>query len=265
LRVVAVYSIKGGVGKTTTAVNLAHLSATSGARTLLWDLDPQGAATFYFRVQPHVKGGVRKLVRGRTPLEELVRETDYEGLDLLPSDFSYRNLDLALDATPEPRQCLASLIRPLSRGYDHVYLDCAPSISLVSEGIFAAADTLLVPTLPSPLSMRTLDQLAEHLARERRDELRVLPFFCMVDRRKTLHREIAGNGAGAHFPFLASQIPYSSTVERMGVRRAPLGIYAAGSEAATAYEALWRELMERTGSMLVWLGALRRAIGRVRS
>jgi cellulose biosynthesis protein BcsQ len=253
LRVIAVYSIKGGVGKTATAVNLAYLSAAAGARTLIWDLDPQGATTFYFRVKPKVRGGVRKLIRGRKPLDRAIRETDYQGLDLLPADFSYRHLDLELDATKKPRSRLAKKVKPLSRVYDHLYIDCAPSISLASEGIFTAADALLVPIIPTTLSERSLGQLLDHLSSNGPGRLRVLPFYCMVDRRKAMHREISESPRASGVRFLESRIPYSSQVEQMGLHRAPLASYAPNSDAARAYEQLWREVLGQTGSWLGWV------------
>ena len=70
MRIYAIYNIKGGVGKTTTAVNLAFLAAESGLRTVLWDLDPQGAASFMFRVKPKVKGGGKALIKGKRPLDD---------------------------------------------------------------------------------------------------------------------------------------------------------------------------------------------------
>jgi cellulose biosynthesis protein BcsQ len=99
MRVVATYNIKGGVGKTSAAVNLGYLAARDGMRTLIWDLDPQGSATYLFRVKPKVKGGGKALVAGRRTLDEAIKETDFDRLDLMPADFSYRNLDLDLDST----------------------------------------------------------------------------------------------------------------------------------------------------------------------
>jgi len=244
VKVFATYNIKGGVGKTATAVNLAYLSVLDGARTLLWDLDPQGAATYYFRIKPKVKGGGARLVRGRSDLEALIRGSDFDGLDLLPADFSYRHMDLALDREKKPSRRLARLLAPLAESYDHIFLDCPPSISLVSEAVFRAADVLLVPTIPTTLSMRTLEQLAAALRDARVGDLEVKPFFCMVDRRKKLHRALCEDPSSAAFPMLSTAVPYSSTVERMGVERQPIFNYANRTAPARAYRALWAEVSE---------------------
>jgi cellulose biosynthesis protein BcsQ len=246
VKVFATYNIKGGVGKTATAVNLAYLSAQEGARTLVWDLDPQGAATFYFRIKPKVKGGSKKLVKGRRSIDLTIRGTDFEGLDLLPADFSYRHMDIDLERTKRPTKQLARLLLPLALQYDHLFLDCPPSISLVSEGVFVATDALLVPTIPTTLSLRTLRQLHRHLKDRTPRRPQMLPFFCMVDRRKALHRQVSAAATDLATPMLETEIPYSSVVEQMGVRRAPLAVFAAGSEAARAYRALWSEIRERS-------------------
>jgi len=246
VKVFATYNIKGGVGKTATAVNLAYLSALGGARTLVWDLDPQGAATFYFRVKPKVKGGSSKLVRGKRSIDLTIRGTDFSGLDLLPADFSYRHMDLDLERTKRPTKQLARLLLPLALQYDHLILDCPPSISLVSEGVFVAADVLLVPTIPTTLSVRTLTQLHRHLESRTSRRPQMLPFFCMVDRRKALHRQMVAAAADLGMPMMETEIPYSSVVEQMGVRRAPLATFAAGTKAARAFDRLWSEIRERS-------------------
>lgn len=245
MKVFATYNIKGGVGKTASAVNLAYLSAREGARTLVWDLDPQGAATFYFRVKPKVKGGGRKLIEGKRNLDPRIRGTDFDKLDLLPADFSYRHLDLFLDAAKKPRKILRRLLKPFADEYDHVFLDCAPSISLVSESVFVAADCLLVPTIPTILSLMTLERLAKHLRKNGMEKLLVLPFFCMADLRKSMHREICLSHNNEAYEFLQARIPYSSHVERMGLHRAPLATFAAWSTPARAYDELWREIRAR--------------------
>jgi len=242
VKVLATYNIKGGVGKTATAVNLAYLAATEGSRTLVWDLDPQGAASFYFRVKPKIKGGGKKLIRRRSRVPRAIKSTDFDGLDLLPADFSYRHLDLTLDRTKKPAKRLVRVIEPLAEEYDYLFLDCPPSISLVSESVFEAADCLLVPTIPTTLSLRTLEQLTKHL-RKQSIRVEVLPFFCMVDLRKSLH--CASLAEASEHGFLRASIPYASVVERMGVHRAPLATFAATSAASLAFTTLWREIQER--------------------
>jgi chromosome partitioning protein len=239
--VLATYNIKGGVGKTSAAVNLAYLASREGARTLLWDLDPQGASTYLFRVRPKVKGGGRKLVRLKSDTARLIKGTDHEGLDLLPSDFSYRHMDLALERFKRPTRRLVRVLEPLRGDYDYVFLDCPPSISLVSESVFEAADVLLVPVIPATLSSRTLEQL-EMLVN---GDPAVLAFFSMVDARKRMHREVMERLRAEHDSVLGAAIPASAEVERMGVKRDAIGVFAPRGRAAAAYEALWREVRER--------------------
>jgi chromosome partitioning protein len=245
-RVLATYNIKGGVGKTSAAVNLAYLAARDGFRTLLWDLDPQGASTYLFRVRPRVKGGARKLVRGKSDVDALIKGTDHDGLDLLPADFSYRHMDLALDATKRPTSRLARVLAPLAGEYDYVFLDCPPSISLVSESVFEAADALLVPLIPATLSSRTFEQLQE-LVDGQVGGPRVLAFFSMVDARKRLHRDVMERLAGERPEVLRTAIPSAADVERMGVHRTVIAQFAPRSRAAAAYEELWREVRDRVG------------------
>ena len=246
MKVLASYNIKGGVGKTATAVNLAHLAAADGARVLVWDLDPQGAASFYFRVKPKVKGGSRGLVRGKRDLDAATKGTDFDNLDLVPADFSYRNMDLELDATKKPTRRLAQLIRPLRNEYDYVFLDCPPSISLVSESVFEAADALVVPLIPTPLSVRTFEQLESFLAdSDWRRPPRVIGFFSMVDGRKALHRELIDKVTATHPEIVSPSIPSAIDVERMGVHRAPVTASAPKSRAAKAYRELWSVISER--------------------
>jgi cellulose biosynthesis protein BcsQ len=240
--VLATYNIKGGVGKTSAAVNLATLAALGGARVLIWDLDPQGASTYLFRVRPKVKGGARKLVRGKTDVDAAIKGTDHEGLDLLPADFSYRHMDLALGERKRPTGRLAAILAPLAGDYDYTFLDCPPSISLVSESVFEAADALLVPIIPATLSSRTLEQLHSMLGSAAGP--RVLGFFSMADRRKKLHRELM-DSLSAEYDILETVIPNSAEVERMGARRAALVDFAPKSRAARAYADLWEEVRGR--------------------
>jgi len=239
----ACYNIKGGVGKTATAVNMAYLAAQSGLRVLVWDLDPQGAASYYFRIKPKIKGGADRLLNKKTCLDDHIKGTNYDNLDLIPADFSYRNMDILLEEKGKPQRKLRKLLKPLADDYDMVFIDCAPSISLVSESVFAASDVLLIPTIPTILSLRTLKQIVNYSNEHELNHLKLLPFFSMVDKRKQMHRQIVERPPGLVASFLKSTIPYASEIERMGIERRPVITYAGKSVAAKAYLDLWQELM----------------------
>jgi chromosome partitioning protein len=247
MRTVALYNIKGGVGKTSTAVNLAHVSAAQGRRTLLWDLDAQGAASYILRIRPRVKGGGKALVRARRPLADAIKATDYDNLDLLPADFTYRHLDLLLDAERKPTRRLARLLAPLAAEYDVVYLDCPPSMSLLSESVVRAASVTLVPLIPTTLSMRTMDQLAEFVNGLNGHRPRMLGFFSMVDRRKRLHRELVAAAPGGRADLAVTAIPALSIVEQMALRREPVTAFAPRSSVAKRYRELWSEAAQIGG------------------
>ncbi len=242
MTVIAAYNIKGGVGKTSTVVNLAYLVAAKGFSTLLWDLDPQGASSYYFRIKPKVKGGGKALINGERELEDLIKGSDFDNLDLLPADFSFRNLDLVLDARKKPTQRLQKLLKPLDKEYDFVFLDCPPNISLLSEAVFEAADILLSPIIPTTLSIRTLQQLKKHIKDNKLKNLKLIPFFSMADRRKKMHRDIMDNLAQEHPEMLTTVIPYASDIERMGLERMPVGGFVRKSRSTEAYLKLWEEI-----------------------
>jgi cellulose biosynthesis protein BcsQ len=242
----ATYNIKGGVGKTAAAVNLAYLAAADGCRTLLWDLDPQGAASYLLRIRPRVKGGGKALIRGKTSLDQAVKPTEFDRLDLVPADFTYRNLDLVLDAAKKSTRRIARLLGPVAGDYDLVILDCPPGISLVSENVVHAADTLLVPLIPTTLSVRTLEQLSGFVA-ELDHPPALLPFFTMVDGRKRLHREVIDDLRARRGDLAATVIPALSLVEQMAVHRAPLPVFAPRSRVTRSYESLWEEVRRRAG------------------
>jgi chromosome partitioning protein len=245
MEIIAVSNIKGGVGKTTTAVNLAYLAAASGRATVLWDLDPQGAASYTLRGTPNERASARKLVSGKRELPELVAPTDYAGLDLIPADHSYRQFDVRMSERKHPTERLLRMSRSLNDAYECLLLDCPPGMSLLSENVLRAADAVIVPMLPTPLSLRMLEQLFDLVAQAGWPDLRILPFFSMVDRRKSLHEEIIA-ATRQRFPMiLATEVPYWSEIERMTVRRAPIPAYAPRSPAALVYSSLWSEIAAR--------------------
>lgn len=248
MKVVALYSIKGGVGKTAAAVNLAHAAAEEGTRTLLLDLDAQGAASFYFRVRPRRRSTADRLLEDRDRVQRAIRATDYEHLDILPAHESFRRLELALDAVKKSRSRLARMLKPQRREYDLVVIDCPPTLTLVSEAVFRAADLVLVPVVPTTLSERTLDMLRRDFKQQGLPRERLRAFFSLVDRRKRLHREMVEElPRRGKVAFCRSPIPVSSDIERMGISREPVTRFASQSAGALAILELWWEVRRALG------------------
>jgi chromosome partitioning protein len=214
---------------------------------MLWDLDPQGAATHCVAAVPAARGLAKDLVRGRRSLAESAVLTQWNGLAVMAADRTARNLDRLLDDDHHLRDRLASV----RDAYDLVVLDCPPGAGRLAEQIIEAADGLLVPLVPGPLSVRALDQLSDLAARVAnrrradRPPLTMLPFFSMVDRRKRLHRETIEAIQIARPETLSVQIPMSAEIERMPVYRAPTVSRTPDAPVALAFAELWREAQLR--------------------
>lgn len=241
-RVIAVYNIKGGVGKTSTAVNLAWLASRHDGKVLLWDLDPQSASAYCLQIKSARRSD--KLLKGKVAADKAVTATDYDNLDLLCSDFSLRHADLLLSEMKKPEQQLARIIAPLRSSYDFIIIDAPPGLTLLSEAIFKAADMVVLPTLPSILSLRMLAELIDFKKEHQIKQLRIRAFFNMVDSRKSLHRRIIAERHRMGKVMLNSYIPYASAVEQMAERRMPLSCFSPQSPAAMAYGILWAEVFD---------------------
>lgn len=242
MSVIACYSSKGGVGKTSTSVNLAYAAANAGKRTLLIDLDQQGASTFYFRMRAPKKHSVEALVEGKRDGRKAIRETDYQQLHLLPAHLSYRNSDLLLENMKRSKRRLAEFVEEVGHGYDRIILDCPPTLSLVAENIFRAADIILIPVVPTTLSERTYDQLQSFFGTTQYKRKKLRPFFSMVDRRKRMHQDTIASMRDSEQRMLNAEIPYSAEVEAMGVHREPLLHFAPKHKASVAFHQLWDEI-----------------------
>ncbi len=238
---IALYNLKGGVGKTAATINLAYLAAKEGYKTLIWDMDPQGSSSFYLGKQASTKNESRKLLNSELDLLEAVQHSAYDNLDIIPADLSARNADVLLHEMKQSKRKIASLLSGLKKDYDIVILDCPPGISILHDAIFTGVDWLLMPNIPTTLSIRSYETVAAYFKEHDLDASKIKCFFSMVDHRKNLHHEVMNSFYKDKY-FLKNYVPYLSDVEKMGVHEAPLETYAPSSYAAQCYRDLWKEI-----------------------
>lgn len=245
MKIVSCYSVKGGVGKTATAVNLACLAAKSGKRTLLIDLDPQGASSFYFRVKPTSKNLGARFFKAYASLVKNIKASDFENLDIIPASLSFRTFEATLGDMKKRKSRLKRMLRGFRKEYDLIVLDCPPTIGYLSESIFIASDVLLVPIIPTTLSERTFEQLIQFFYDKNMPLTKIVPFFSMAQTQKTLHKTTMQEMKKRRSVFLESIIPFSSVVEKMGQHKAPVELFAKSTHAHAAYVKLWDELSDK--------------------
>lgn len=247
MKVIASYSIKGGVGKTVSSVNIAYAAAEAGHRTLLVDLDPQGASSFYFRVKPSKKFKAKRFFSSSRQFEMHIRGSDYGRLDILPANINYRNFDSLLGGMQKSHMRLKKTLKHISHQYDVVVLDCPPTIGILSENVFVAADIIVVPVIPTTLSERTFEQLLKFFRNSNYPVRNIRAFFSMVQTNNRLHKETVLRMRGKYKQFLSTIVPMSADVERMGVRREPVICYAPSRAGSRAYRRLCAELLQDMG------------------
>lgn len=245
MRILVVHNVKGGVGKTTAAVNLAYLAAASGWPTTLWDLDAQGAAGWYLGADGDTETRAKHLVRGRQSLTDLRQPTPWPRLDLIPGGAGVRHLDVWLDRRDDPLAVLRELVAPLAADRRLLVLDCPPSLSRLADAVCALADVLLVPLVPAPLSVRAWELMDQTLTRLDLDPARCFGFWSQYDARRGLQRALVESPPLPRGRLLRTSVPYAAAAERMGERRAPVCASTPRAGVSVAYAHLWAELRPR--------------------
>lgn len=251
--VIAVTNQKGGVGKTTTAINVAYYLAKAGKKTLLVDFDPQGNATSGLGVDKQsLEVTVGDLVVDSVTFEQVVRQTEFKNLWLLPALPTLANTEVELAQAEHRFTRLKRSLQAYLDSYDIVIIDCPPSLSLLTVNALIAAHYVLLPVQAEFYALEGLGQLLETMKLIRKnlnptlDLIGVLP--TMVDGRTSLSGQVLAE-ITKHFPakVFATVIPRNVRLAEAPSHGAPIGVYDRFSKGARAYKAVTKEVIERVG------------------
>ncbi len=244
MKIWAVANQKGGVGKTTTAVTLAGVFAARGYRTLMVDLDPHGSMTAYFGLDPdRVEQSVYRLFSDASiDPERVVAETRFKNLALLPASTAMATLDRQLGAQNGKGLVISNALQRMFDSYDHVLIDCAPSLGILLVNALAACDHLIIPVQTEFLAIKGLERMLHTLSMVQRSTRRELPYTIvptMFDRRTRAAQLSLEQLRAGHAPHLwSSVIPVDTQFREASRAGIPLPLRSASDRGSVAYAEL---------------------------
>lgn len=244
MKVIAVHSQKGGVGKTSVMLNLAHQAMAYGFETLVIDLDAQGSATYLLGRGSATKLRAKDWLNDRIDWRPFIEATPYDGVFVLPARKGLRKLDrLMTDAVSGKH--LKRLFKSLRSRFDLVLIDCPPGINTVTEQAYQAANLVLVPLTPTPLCLQSYAGLVEFARDIKADTDRIAPFFNRVNQRLALHRQCLTTFAdGQNAPPLG-WVRATTLIEQMAINKRAVTDTHPQHPVSRDISELWKAIVRR--------------------
>ena len=251
MKKIALYNIKGGVGKTTTTVNLACLLAKQGLSVLLWDLDPQGGSSYFFKQENFNDNTHDRLFDRYIPIYDVIRSTDTYQIDVISNDSKFTdqfmNKASGITALNFLNKDLINItLAEVADDYDVCIMDCSPGRFQLHQNIFQASDLLLIPNVPAPLSVHCNNMLVKELQQKSQsNKTTILSFYNMVQSHKNLHKFYINNRDENQHYILNSHIPFYAEIENITLSKESIFHQLKEFKPNMYYEKLWQEISER--------------------